>query len=137
MRSRCAAFIITLFCCVVPVPGFAQANAGAKPLSHLEQTPVTAENSYVEAVKKGDAGFLKHTLTDDFWLVAFDGQLYTRQEMLDQFGEGGVDLLAYDMMVVTATDSVAIVTYDLVLRVPPAEDQGPPPRGISTSAPSG
>jgi hypothetical protein len=32
------------------------------------------------------------------------------------------------MKVVTAGDGVAIVTYDVVLRVRPSEDQGPPPR---------
>jgi hypothetical protein len=32
------------------------------------------------------------------------------------------------MKVVSVSDGVAIVTYDVVLRVPSAEDQGPPPR---------
>ena len=48
--------------------------------------------------------------------------------MIDQFGDGGIDLLTYDMKVVIAGDNAAIVTYDVVLRVPPTEDQGPPPR---------
>jgi hypothetical protein len=104
------------------------ANAPAKAPSPLEQTLMSAEKSFVEAAKKGDAAFLKRTLADDFSFVAFDGQLYDRQEMLDQFGQGGLDLLPYDMKVVTAGEGVAIVTYDVVLRVPPSEDQGPPPR---------
>ena len=41
--------------------------------------------------------------------------------------------MPYDMKVVMAGEGVAIVTYDVVLRVPAAEDQGPP-RAISTSA---
>jgi hypothetical protein len=72
--------------------------------------------------------FFKRTLTDDFSFVQFDGQLYSRQDMLDQFAGGGTDLMPYDMKVVLAGDGVAIVTYDVVLRVPAAEDQGPPPR---------
>lgn len=104
------------------------ANAPAKPLSPVEQTLVDAEKSFVAAAKKGDIAYFKRTLTDDFSFVAFDGQLYGRQDMLDQFGGGGLDLLPYDMKVVTAGDGVAIVTYDVVLRVPAAEDQGPPPR---------
>ena len=127
MRSRFATFII-LFCCAIAVAGQGQANAPAKPLSPLEQTLMAAEKSFVEAAKKGDAAFFKHTLTDDFTFVAFDGQLYDRQDMLDQFGDGGLDLLAYDMKVVSAGDGVAIVTYDVVVRVPAVEDQGPPPR---------
>jgi hypothetical protein len=48
--------------------------------------------------------------------------------MIDQFSQGGIDILAYDMKVVSVSDGVAIVTYDVVLRVPPSEDEGPPPR---------
>ena len=117
-----------LLCCGLAVAGVEQANAPAKALSPLEQELTSAENGFVEAAKKGDIAFFKRTLTDDFSFVAFDGQLYTRQDMLDQFGEGGLNLQPYDMKVVTASDGVAIVTYDVVLRVPPAQDQGPPPR---------
>ena len=48
--------------------------------------------------------------------------------MIDQLSEGGVDLMPYNMRVVSVSDGVAIVTYDVVRRDPPAEDQGPPPR---------
>lgn len=105
-----------------------QAHAPDKPLSPLELTLMAAEKSFVDAAKKGDVAYFKRTLTDDFSFVAFDGQLYDRQDMLDQFGEGGVDLLPYEMKVVSAGDGVAIVTYNVVLRVPASEDQGPPPR---------
>jgi hypothetical protein len=115
-----------LVCSAVTVAGVGQANAPA--VTPLEQTLMVAEKSFVDAAKKGDAAYFKRTLTNDFSFVAFDGQLYDRQDMLDQFGGGGLDLLPYDMKVVTAGDDVAIVTYDVVLRVPAAEDQGPPPR---------
>jgi hypothetical protein len=105
-----------------------KANAPPKALSPLEQTLMASERSFVDAAKKGDVAFFKRTLTDDFSFVAFDGQLYSRQDMLDQFGGGGTDLMPYDMKVVMAGDGVAILTYDVVLRVPAAEDQGPPPR---------
>ena len=127
MRNRLPAVIILLYC-VAAVSAFAQANAPAKPLTPLEQTLTSAEKNFVEAAKKGDAAFFKRTLTDDFSFVSFDGQLYDRQDMLDQLADGGFDLLPYDMKVVSAGDGVAIVTYDVVLRVPPSEDQGPPPR---------
>jgi ketosteroid isomerase-like protein len=105
-----------------------KANAPSKALSPLEQTLMASEKSFVDAAKKGDVAFFKRTLTDDFSFVQFDGQLYSRQDMLDQFGGGGTDLMPYDMKVVMAGDGVAIVTYDVVLRVPSAADQGPPPR---------
>ena len=125
MKYGLVVFIILLGCAV---SGVAQANASEKPLTPLEQSLTNAEKSFVEAAKKGDVAFFKRTLTDDFSFVAFDGQLYERQDMLDQFAGGGIDLLPYDMKIVPAGEDLAIVTYDVVLRVPAAEDQGPPPR---------
>jgi hypothetical protein len=125
LKHGLVVFIILLGCAV---SGVAQANAPEKPLTPLEQALTNAEKGFVEAAKKGDVAFFKRTLTDDFSFVAFDGQLYDRQDMLDQFAGGGIDLLPYDMKIVPAGDALAIATYDVVLRVPAAEDQGPPPR---------
>ncbi len=108
--------------------GAQNANVSDRALTPEEQTLMNAEKSFIEAAKKGDVAFFKRTLTDDFSFVAFDGQLYSRQDMLDQFSEPGTDVLPYDMKVVPAGQGVAIVTYNVVLRVPAAEDQGPPPR---------
>lgn len=126
MNQRLSVTIILL--CTVTVSAFGQASRPSKPLSPLEQTLLGAEKSFVDAAKKGDAAFFKTTLTADFSFVSFDGQLADRQDMIDQFSGGHVDVMPYDMKVVSVSDDVAIVTYDVVLRVPAAEDQGPPPR---------
>jgi hypothetical protein len=110
------------------IPGVAQEAAPAKTLSPLEQTLLSGEKDFIAAAKKGDKTFFKRTLTEDFSFVGFDGQLYERQDMIDQFSGGGVDLQPYNMKVVSAGEGVAIVTYDVIVRVPPAEDEGPPPR---------
>ncbi len=125
MIYRCAV-VVVLFCTIRAA--FGQAAAPDKPLTSLEQTLLTAEKSFVDAAKKGDVAFFKRTLTNDFSFVGFDGQLAGRQEMIDQRSEPGFNLLPYNMKVMSITDGVAIVTYDVVLRVPPEEDQGPPPR---------
>ena len=104
------------------------ANAPQKPLTPQEQSLLAAEKSFIEAAKKGDIAYFKRTLADDFSFVAFDGQLYDRQDMLDQFTDGGFDIQPYEMKVVNLGDGVALVTYNVVLRVPPSQDQGPPPR---------
>jgi ketosteroid isomerase-like protein len=127
MNCRLALFII-LLCYVVPLSTYGQTAAPSKPLTPSEQTLVDAEKSFVEAAKKGDVAFFKRTLTDDFSFVAYDGQLSGRQDMIDQFGDGRYNLQPYDMRVVTVGEGVAIVTYDVVLRARPSEDQGPPPR---------
>lgn len=121
MFSRLAVSIVFLSAAIA-------AAQAPKPLTPLEQTLIAAEKDFIAAVKKGDPAFLKRTLTDDFSFVAFDGQLYSRRDMINELGQGGLDLLPYNMKVIPVTDDVAIVTYDVVLRVPPAEDEGPPPR---------
>ncbi|MGB8062572.1 MAG: nuclear transport factor 2 family protein [Candidatus Sulfotelmatobacter sp.] len=126
MKQGLAVFVLFAGC----LTAFAGARQTptAKPATPLEQTLMDDEKSFLAAAKKGDIDFLKRTLADDFSFVAFDGQLYSRQDMLDQFGEGGVDIMPYEMKVVPAGDEAAIVTYNVVLRVPASEDQGPPPR---------
>src|ERR1700722_10887649 len=127
MNHRWAVFII-LLCSALPVAVFGQSNAPAKSPSPLEQTLMDAEKSFATAAKKGDVDFFKRTLADDFSFVSFDGELGERQDMIEGMSGGGLDLLPYDMKVVPISDGVAILTYDVVLRVPPVEDQGPPPR---------
>jgi hypothetical protein len=120
--------LIVLSGCAVSFAGTGRAITPASPPTALEQTLMDSEKAFIEAAKKGDVAFFKRTLTDDFSFVAFDGQLYERQDMLDQFSGGGFNLMPYEMKVVPAGDGVAIVTYNVVLRVPASEDQGPPPR---------
>jgi hypothetical protein len=126
MNQRLTVWTVLFVCATAAA--FGQANAPAKPLTPLEQTLMAAEKSFLDAAKKGDPAFLKRTLTGDFSFVGFDGQLADRQDMIDELSQGGVDLLAYNMKVVSIGDDAAIVTYDVVLRVPAMEDQGPPPR---------
>jgi hypothetical protein len=113
--------------CLTAFAGARQTSV-TRPVTPLEQTLLDDEKSFLAAAKKGDANFLKRTLADDFSFVSYDGQLYSRQDMLDQYGEGGLDVMPYEMKVVPAGDDAAIVTYNVVLRVPASEDQGPPPR---------
>lgn len=119
---------VVFFALILAAPAFGQASAPSKPLSPLEQTLMSAEKTFIDAAKKGGAAFFKRTLTDDFSFVGFDGQLYEREDAIDQLSDGGLDLLPYNMKVVPLSDTAAIVTYDVVLSVPAAEDQGPPPR---------
>jgi ketosteroid isomerase-like protein len=104
------------------------ATTPAKPLTPLEQAVISAEKTFIAAVKKGDAPFLKRTFTEDFFYVETDGQLHERQEVIDELSDGGTEITPYNFKVVVEGDDTAIVTYDAVVKVPPEEDQGPPPR---------
>lgn len=112
----------------VAIPGAAQTPPPPKALSPFEQTMIAAEKDFIAAKKKGDRDFFKRTLADDFSQVGIDGQLLDRAEALSELGGGGVDTTPYNIKVVPAGEGTAIVTYDAILRVPAAEDQGPPPR---------
>jgi hypothetical protein len=126
MKLSCLICAILLLASVGP--GVAQTPAAAKAPSPLEQTLITNEKSLIEAKKKDDDAFFKRTLSEDFTLVGVDGQLYERQEAVDELGDSGlVELTPYNVKVVMAND-MAIVTYDAVVRKAPEEDQGPPPR---------
>ena len=106
----------------------AQTPTPSKPLTALEQALTAAEQSFIAAAKKGDTTYFKSTLTDDFTYVSYDGQLADRQQMIDEHNDPGFNVQPYNMKVVTLGDDSGIVTYDVVLRVPASEDQGPPPR---------
>lgn len=124
MKSGWAALLL-LFCSAV---GFATQTKNENVPSPFEQALVAAERGYIDAAKKGDVAFFKQTLTNDFSYVSYDGQLYQRQDMLDLYVQAGTDISPYEMRVVSAGEGVAIVTYNVIYRVPPTEDQGPPPR---------
>ena len=118
---------VMLLCSAVGLARVTQSKA-EKPPTEFEQRLMDAEKGFIDAAKKGDVGFFKQTLTSDFSFVSYDGQLYARQDMIDQNSQPGTSIQPYEMKVVSAGDEVAIVTYNVVYRVPPAEDQGPPPR---------
>jgi hypothetical protein len=128
LKIACVLSALLISSVLLPGAMAQTANAPEKPLSPLEQTLIANEKEFIAAAKKGDAEFFKRTLADDFSFVAFDGELGVRQDMIDGFSNGGVDILPYDMKVLEISDGVAIVTYDVVFRVPPSEDEGPPPR---------
>ena len=126
--------VFILFLGILSVPSRAQNSTPAKPPSPLEQTLISAEKSFMAALKKGDAEYVRRTLASDYSSVESDGQLHDRQEAVGELSSGGVDLSPYNMKVIELADNAAIVTYDVILHIPPSEDQGPPPRYLHWSS---
>ena len=129
VRRLVCAFLV---CIAAVVAAMAQApgqpGTATTSLSPLQQAMIANESAFIVATKKRDKDYFKRTLTGDYSLVGYDGQLHDREEIESDLGSGGVDLMPYNMKVVQISEGTAIVTYDVVLRVPAAEDQGPPPR---------
>src|ERR1700680_277761 len=109
-------------------PAPAQAGTATTSLSPLEQAMIANEKAFIVATTKRDEDYFKRTLTTDYSLVGYDGQLHDREEIESDLSSGGVDLMPYNMKVLEISESTAIVTYDVVLAVPAAEGQGPPAR---------
>ena len=121
-----------LFCIAAVFTGLAQApaqaGAAATSLSSLAQAMIANEKAFIVATKERNKDYFKRTLTSDYSLVGYDGQLHDREEIESDLSSGGLDLMPYNMKVVEISEGTAIVTYDVVFLVPAAEDQGPPPR---------
>jgi hypothetical protein len=103
-------------------------NPAPNASNSLEKSLIANERSFLAAAKKGDLAYLQHVLTDDFSQVGIDGQMQDREDVLDELSDGGVERTPYNFKVVAAGGGVEIVTYDAVVRIPPKEDEGPPPR---------
>lgn len=120
--------LAVLLCLGLDNPAVAQTSAPAKALSALEETMIANEKSFIAAAKKGDAEYFRRTFTDDYSMVEVDGQLHDREEVLGDVSSGGQELMPYNIKVVELGEGAAIVHYDVIVRIPPEEDQGPPPR---------
>ena len=90
---------------------------------------IASEKSLIEAKKKDDVALLKRMVAEDFSLVGVDGNLLQKQEAVSDLGDSGlIEIMPYDIKVMSAGDEAAIVTYDAVVKKKPEQDQGPPPR---------
>ncbi|HEX3819606.1 MAG TPA: hypothetical protein VHW45_04705, partial [Candidatus Sulfotelmatobacter sp.] len=87
------ALTLPLLCPMISFAAPRQGTAAEKPPTAVEQSAMDAEKGFIAAAKKGDVAYFKRTLTDDFSFVSFDGQLYERQDMIDQYGDPGTDIL--------------------------------------------
>src|ERR1700745_1361660 len=109
MKVGCVALVILLW----SGTGFArigQRKTESEP-SVFEETLTHAEQRFIDAAKRGDVAFFKQNLTTDFSYVSYDGQLYGRQDMVDQYIQPGTNIQPYELKVVSAGDGGAIVTY--------------------------
>lgn len=99
-------------------------SAAPKP---ADSALIESERRLMEAEQKGDNAAVARVLSEGFSAVGVDGKLSGRQEILDSL-DGTVELTPYNFKVISVSDDAAVVTYDVIAKTPPAEDQGPPPR---------
>ncbi len=123
--------LVLALCTLLLAANFTPATAQvpAKPLTPFEQTLISNEKNLIAAKKKDDAALLRSMVSEDFSLVGVDGKLLEKQEAVGDLGDAGlIEIMPYDVRVVSLGEDAGIVTYDAVVRKKPEEDQGPPPR---------
>jgi len=118
-----------LLCFALAGLAAAQTAPSAKSTSPLEGTMISREISLIEARIKNDSLILERSFANDFTMVGVDGKLVEGEEALDEARDSDVEGLSpYNFKILAINDNTVIVSYELIVKTPPAEDQGPPPR---------
>jgi hypothetical protein len=118
-----------LLCWLLAGLAAAQTAPSAKSTSPLEGTMISREISLIEARIKNDSAILERSFANDFTMVGVDGKLVEGEEALDEARDSDVEGLSpYNFKILAINDNTVIVSYELIVKTPPAEDQGPPPR---------
>ncbi|HEY1262047.1 MAG TPA: nuclear transport factor 2 family protein [Terriglobales bacterium] len=105
--------VILSFVVACMLPGLAWAQTSMSP---LEQTLVDQEKSLLAAEQKKDVEAVTQTILPDFTTVAVDGRMYDRHDLLESLSYLNLEVMQYNFKVVPVTDTVAIVSYDAVVK---------------------
>jgi hypothetical protein len=118
---------------IAVIPSLAQTSASSKPLSPLEQTLIANDKAMADARKQKDVAYFKHTLTDDFTGVGTNGQLFDKNEVLENTRMASVqEYRPYNISVVPVNEGAAVVTYDCIIRMTLYDDPIPRYQHISS-----
>jgi hypothetical protein len=106
---------------VVPQCFAAEPNANTSDsaaLSPFQQQLVQTQKDFLEALRRGDAAYVNKAVTSDFELIAPNGDMGDRGEVVANVqppkDNKEPEPILYDFKVVPLGDSAAIVTYNAV-----------------------
>jgi len=106
--------------------GAADGNSSTNTAHALSDLLLAKEKSLPEAQKRKDTEYFKSIVTDDFLEVGPDAKVYSRDEMLEALNVVNLqDFSMYDAQVLPLTDSAAVVTYNVILRMNVGADRAP------------
>ena len=101
-------------------------DPSANTAGALSDLLIAKEKSLPEAQKRKDTEYFKSIVTDDFLEVGPDAKVYSRDEMLEALNAVTLqDFSMYDAQVLPLTDSAAVVTYNVILRMNVGADPAP------------
>ena len=106
--------------------GATDGNSSTNTAHALSDLLLAKEKSLPEAQKRKDTEYFKSIVTDDFLEVGPDAKVYSRDEMLEALNVVNLqDFSMYDAQVLPLTDSAAVVTYNVILRMNVGADRAP------------
>lgn len=101
---------------LVPAAAELQHPPQAKPLNAFEQSLVDTQKTFLQALDRGDATYVKNVVADDFVVIATNGDTGTKTELVDSVHPSkheGKPPILYDFRVVKLSENAAVVTYNL------------------------
>jgi hypothetical protein len=129
-------FLLTLSVLCVPqsIPASpTHSSAESKPSSPLAEQLIVLEKALVEAQKKHDRDFYKHTLTDDFISIGTDGKIHPEDEILNDLPSTELaEYRLYNVQMVQLNEGAAVVTYDAIVRMVHYDDETPRYQRVSS-----
>lgn len=121
MRTRLLCASLISLSITLPLLARAASEAQAKPLSPFEQTMITTERSFLEALERGDAAYVQNAVSDDFISIGTNGDTNDKRELVGAAHHPAPpdrkqpQPILYDFQVLQLNDAAAVVTYNAVL----------------------
>jgi hypothetical protein len=113
--------LLCAFLLVLMLPLLVQAESPDKALSPFDQTMINTEKNLLEAMERGDVGYVQNAVADDFLGIGTNGDSGDKGELVGAARHPAhpdnkePKPILYDFKVVQLNDAAAVVTYNVVL----------------------
>jgi hypothetical protein len=103
-------------------------SASHSETNPLEQELIAKSNSVLQALKAKDVPSLNQLLADDFRMIASDGHIHGKRELVGAARRGFLlNFMFYGPELTPIDQDSALLTYDVIFDMPEGDD-GPAPR---------
>lgn len=119
MRSKMLVVLVSLVM-GLPVWCAAANDSQSKPLSPFEQSVMSAQKALLEAVEKGDVGYVQGVVMDDCVRIGTNGDADGKGEIVGEARHPAErskqnQPILYEFRVIPLNDGAAVVIYNAVL----------------------
>lgn len=123
MTIRIAVILMLGLALIVPMNSIAAQPTGSIPspaassaTNPFQQQLIDTQKAFLDALRRGDAAYVRNAVANDFQLIAPNGDMADRSEILEYVhppkDNKEPEPILYDFKVVQLSDSAAVVTYN-------------------------